>query len=409
MSQGSSITQMGEARDVWLLYPRHAFKAKRRLRGRGEQVKPSGKQIEKVLDLIYDAAAENDLWRDVLTAIADLTNSQGGILFGQSFTKQTVYFDFNARLNEECNRAYQERHMINPWSAYMENQPAGRLVLSDQAITLRELQRTSFYDEVLRPQDVGHNGMISLARRKDFNAAFNLCRTLRQGPFAPDEQRLLEWLAPHLRRSATLGLHIDSYASVRNAAFDVLDRLSDGVVIIDRGGSVLFANAAARGLEAEGAMRLRQPITTASSEHSQRLAELIKLALAGAPGGTMSFPRSAEGPLLTILISPIRGKDLGRLSDAGFKNAAVLLFIIDPANRRSIPLGQIMDAYGLTPAEARVALAASSGNTVDETARLLNLSPNTIKTHLRRVFAKTATARQAELAGLIAAVGSVRL
>ena len=67
-----------------------------------------------------------------------------------------------------------------------------------------------------------------------------------------------------------------------------------------------------------------------------------------------------------------------------------VLLVIDPANRRSIPLPQIMDAYGLTQAEARVALAASSGNTVVETAQLLKLSPNTIKTHLRRVFAKTA-------------------
>jgi DNA-binding CsgD family transcriptional regulator len=123
----------------------------------------------------------------------------------------------------------------------------------------------------------------------------------------------------------------------------------------------------------------------------------------------MSFPRNADGQLLTILVSSIRSKDFGRLSDAGFKDAAVLVFIIDPANRRSIPLGQIMDAYGLTQAEARVALAASSGNTIGETAQLLKLSPNTIKTHMRRVFAKTATGRQTELAGLIAAVGSVRL
>jgi DNA-binding CsgD family transcriptional regulator len=123
----------------------------------------------------------------------------------------------------------------------------------------------------------------------------------------------------------------------------------------------------------------------------------------------MSLPCSGDGRLLTVLVSSIRGKDLGRLSDAGVKDAAVLLFVIDPANRRSIPLGQIMDAYGLTHAEARVALAASSGNTVLETAQSLSLSPNTIKTHLRRVFAKTATGRQAELAGLIASIGSVRI
>jgi hypothetical protein len=212
-----------------------------------KQVKPSGEQIEKVLDLIYDAAAENDLWRNALTAIADLTNSQGGILFGFSFTKQTVYFDFNARLSEECKQACQERHMVNPWAVHMEHQPVGRLVMSEEAIALGDLKRTLFYDEVLRPQDVGHNGMISLAKKKDFHAAFNLCRTLRQGPLESDEQRLLEWLAPHLRRSATLGLHIDGYASLRNAAFNVLDRLSDGVVILDRNASILFHECGSAG------------------------------------------------------------------------------------------------------------------------------------------------------------------
>jgi DNA-binding CsgD family transcriptional regulator len=67
-----------------------------------------------------------------------------------------------------------------------------------------------------------------------------------------------------------------------------------------------------------------------------------------------------------------------------------------------------MDAYELTHAEARVALASSLGKTVLETAKLLGLSPNTIKTHLRRVFAKTATARQAELARVVAWMGVIR-
>ena len=123
----------------------------------------------------------------------------------------------------------------------------------------------------------------------------------------------------------------------------------------------------------------------------------------------MSFPRNPDGHLLTVTVCPIRSKDLGRLSDAGFKDAAVMLFIIDPANRRSIPLGHIMDAYKLTQAEARVALAVSSGHNVGEAARLLSLSPNTIKTHLRRIYAKTSTEGQVQLAGLVTALGTLRL
>ncbi|TMJ53218.1 MAG: helix-turn-helix transcriptional regulator [Alphaproteobacteria bacterium] len=369
----------------------------------------SSEETESVLDLIYDAAAENDLWSDALTAIAGLTGSQGGILFGQSVTAQRIYFDFNGRLDEACNRTYRDRHMINPWSVGMENQPVGRLVLSDQLIPLSDLRSTAFYDEVLRPQAVSHNGMMALAARNDFRAAFNICRTAHQGAFDGREQRLLERLSPHLCRSIALGFRIDGYLAMRNAAFDVLERLADGVVVLDRRARTVFANKAARKFEADGILNLRQMLSTYSQSHSKRLAELISAALLGVPGGTMSMPRPADGRLLTILVSSIRSRDLGRLSDAGLKDVAVMLFVIDPANRTSIPVAQIMDAYGLTQAEARVALAASSGSTVLETAQLLGLSPNTIKTHLRRVFAKTATGRQAELARLIAAVGTVRV
>lgn len=37
----------------------------------------SSDKVEKVLDLIYDAAADNDLWPHALTAVADLTHSEG--------------------------------------------------------------------------------------------------------------------------------------------------------------------------------------------------------------------------------------------------------------------------------------------------------------------------------------------
>ena len=367
------------------------------------------RQAEKILDLIYDAATENELWRRVLTEVADLTRSQGGVLFGQSMRASRVYFDYTGRLNEECNRAYQERHMRNPWSERMENQPIGRVVFSDDVVALPVLRATPFYEEVLRPQEIAHNGMIALAAKDDFRAAFNICRSTWQGPFGEDERKLLEWLVPHLRRSIMLGFRLDGYRAMQRAAFNVLEQLSDGVILLDRHAHILFANAAARAFDAGGTLRLRRVIATYSPPHSQRLAELVRLALQGTPAGSMSIPGRADGQLLTILVSSVRGKDVGRLADSNMKDAAVLVFIIDPANRASIPLTRIMDAYGLTPAEARVALAASSGKTVFEAAELLKLSPNTVKTHLRRVFAKTGTGRQAELAKLMASVGSVHV
>ncbi len=120
------------------------------------------------------------------------------------------------------------------------------------------------------------------------------------------------------------------------------------------------------------------------------------------------MPRSSDGQLLTILVSSVRGRDIGRFGDFGMRDAAVLLFIVDPVNRAGIPMSWIMDGYGLTQAEAKVALAASSGLSIPETASRLGLSPNTIKTHLRRIFAKTGTNRQTELARLMASIALLR-
>jgi DNA-binding CsgD family transcriptional regulator len=66
-----------------------------------------------------------------------------------------------------------------------------------------------------------------------------------------------------------------------------------------------------------------------------------------------------------------------------------------------------MDAYQLTMAEAQVASHASFGRPVSDISVRLNISPNTVKTHLSRIFAKTGVRGQAELAALIAALRSV--
>ncbi len=124
--------------------------------------------------------------------------------------------------------------------------------------------------------------------------------------------------------------------------------------------------------------------------------------------GTISVPGADGADSLTILASSVRAQDVDRLADADLQGAAVLLFIIDPANKAGIPATWLMDAYGLTLAESKVALAVSSGLSIPETAHQLRLSQNTIKTQLRNVFAKSGVNRQTELARLIASIGLLK-
>jgi DNA-binding CsgD family transcriptional regulator/PAS domain-containing protein len=367
----------------------------------------SDKRVDRLLDLIYDAATEQELWRPALTEIADRTGSQSAALLRQSAPTGQLHFCYNGRMDEACNRAYAARHIRNPVAAGMRSRHVGRIVLSDEIVPLQSLRKTLFFNEVLRPQDIAHTALVALAAKGEFMTALNLCRSARQGPLDTDGRGLIEQIVPHICRSIRLGLRVDGYSALQRAEFHVLDRLSAGVILLDGRARILYANAAARALGSdEGPLRLRNATIAAQSpSHSQRLGALVRMALLGAPEGSMSVPRPGDGSLLTILVSSVRGRDVGRFADLGMPDAGVLLFIVDPAHRAGIPLVWIMDAYGLTQAEARVALVAASGATIPEAAYRLNVSPNTVKTHLRKVFAKTGTHRQTELARLMASIG----
>ena len=66
------------------------------------------------------------------------------------------------------------------------------------------------------------------------------------------------------------------------------------------------------------------------------------------------------------------------------------------------PPEAIAKSYKLTPTELRVLLAIVEVGGVPEAAEALGIAETTVKTHLRRLFDKTGTRRQADLVKLVA-------
>jgi DNA-binding CsgD family transcriptional regulator len=65
------------------------------------------------------------------------------------------------------------------------------------------------------------------------------------------------------------------------------------------------------------------------------------------------------------------------------------------------PIDQLRCHFGLTPAEARLALHLVTGETLRSAAAKLSISYETARTYLKRIFRKTKTCRQAELVMII--------
>ena len=80
---------------------------------------------------------------------------------------------------------------------------------------------------------------------------------------------------------------------------------------------------------------------------------------------------------------------------------SALILVTDPVSGARPPLEALAAIYGFTPSETALASLLVEGHTLKETAGRLGVTMNTVKTHLKQLFAKTNTGRQADLIRLV--------
>ena len=80
------------------------------------------------------------------------------------------------------------------------------------------------------------------------------------------------------------------------------------------------------------------------------------------------------------------------------------MFVVDP-NHRVRPAKELLEKlYGLTPAEARVAVQLSNGAPLQEVSDKLGVSRNTLKTQISGLYGKLGINRQSDLVRILAQV-----
>jgi DNA-binding CsgD family transcriptional regulator len=88
-------------------------------------------------------------------------------------------------------------------------------------------------------------------------------------------------------------------------------------------------------------------------------------------------------------------------SDAEGSSAAVAVLFVRKAALSLRSSDELLArTFNLTPSEIRVLLAVVEFTGVSEVAQSLGIAETTVKTHLKRIFAKTGTSRQADLVKL---------
>lgn len=93
----------------------------------------------------------------------------------------------------------------------------------------------------------------------------------------------------------------------------------------------------------------------------------------------------------------------GARREAGLAHQAVAALFVRPASiELPTPIGAVASLYGLSNSEVRVLYSLMETSGAAEVAAVLGISEATVRTHLRHLFDKTGTNRQADLVRLVA-------
>ncbi|MGI9510301.1 MAG: helix-turn-helix transcriptional regulator [Geminicoccaceae bacterium] len=291
----------------------------------------------------------------------------------------------------------------NPLNAPHMAAPIGQPFCYESYLDRSFLEKSDVFAEVFRPVKLVHWLPMTLARTGSWFAAVNFQRSASQNGFEPRHQRLVAAIGPHLQRATRIYLELSKIQEVKSAYEDAISTLGHGVILVERNGRIVFMNTLAeRMVERGDGLTYRQGRLEAA-HGAERVPLRQKIVEATGKAGNMASSASfrlsrRDGNTLACFLFPIGD---GRRSSFTGRPAAMLLFRADaPADPRRT--ATLMRLYDLSSRQAELVNLLMAGNSLPNIAQQLGISPETARTHLRRVFAKTGVTSQLELVKTIA-------
>jgi len=287
--------------------------------------------------------------------------------------------------------AISEEPLVDAGPLFLDNELQGddvnRFVeLATQRVPARSLDQvtggardqSARYRSIMRPLGLGDELRVALRHGDTCWGVLCLHREDGNGGFDERDVTAIVALAPHLAEGLRRAMLIDGFSSPSTAG-------DHGVVILDADGVVQSMNDAAACWLAE--------VPETDWPHATPI-PLPVMAVAGALNSVEPPPtasarlRTAGGRWVTIHASRLHGDT---------DQTVVLLEPTEPAHLTSL----VLDAHGLTGAQARVVALVLRGASTQQIVNDLHISANTVQEHLKAVFDKIGVRSRRELAATL--------
>ena len=264
----------------------------------------------------------------------------------------------------------------------------------------RQISRDPYYQDYLRPIGLHWhaNARLSMAGTDEIAVSFK--REFKLGIYDGADKIMLDHILPSLRASAHIAECI--FDAETRGMVRALHQRGRPVLEFDAWGRVRRSHGAFDGVRGPLAMIKRRAVTVQAGAQAG-LDKAIELAARPPRRQVPVRLYDAAGNRYLLQLMPV----LGRARDVFFATSAIGVLIGQPKRAAfSVDWTIAIDLFGLAPREAQVAGLLCEGCSVGEIAARLRIVPDTVRYHLKSIFDKTGTRRQAELVGLLAVLAT---
>lgn len=362
--------------------------------------------MEQLIARLYEAALAPGPMNDFLDEYAERLKASGAVLVAAHVKGPSGMIIGSARTDVSYNQKYSDYYgSINVYLAKLRMLSCmGEVRPGEELVPEAELVRTEYYNDYLRPQDVHYSLGVAFHFAEGLHVHLGAVRSKHAGAFDQAERQFAEAIAPHVGQAVRLRARLEIERCGAEAWKELAQGLPFGLFQLNAKGAILESNGVARkmlnardGIKVEGGF-----LKAMSATDARTLSSLICSAARPMPGqsagGAMCVSRPSGNFPYVVNVFPFRP---GACSLPCPELPSVLIFVTDPEDSATVECRRMRQAFGLTEAETRICQALLSGKEMKEIAEDQRITTGTARTHLKRIFWKTQTFRQAELLRLL--------
>lgn len=368
---------------------------------------------DDLVDRIYEAAFAPQNWLNVIEDLAKASGSTaGGILVlesddaprGMPLFRQGDIVGFLAaeRLSEAMLNVagFPSRPILraNRWFARRLQGYQG-FIRSADVMTEEEMSGDPVQHALIA---AGLNSETSLMTPTSNAEAVVVALFRRADESAHDEAAIsaLNVYGPHLSRASLISARLGLAWAERTVS--ALQAIGLPAAVLRGSGVVLATNEPFDQMHATFLPAAFGRITLVDKAAAAAFAEALESASTRRSDAVRSIPVAARdhAPAIIVHVIPIVRSAFDIFTGAEILVAATTI----QANSSPPSPSLLTSLYNLTPAEARLAAALSSGQSLEAAAAAGQITVKSARTYLERIFAKTGTNRQSGLVALLRSV-----